>query len=426
MKKIYIQILLLTVIWLGSYSVASASDRSEVFLFDESSELQQYKSKIKNEYPDLEIEAIDELGLLRVDGKSEQMDMIQPMFVNDFVEQGTLPKITSETMVQEPKTLYPKEFERFAWAFKTPEWPEFDYFEAMGSKGVIIAVIDSGIDTQHPLFTTNVKEGRSYIENKEPSTDEFGHGTQVAGVLRMTAPKATLVPYKVLESDGNGDSFHTLQAIVDAVDDGADIINVSVGTYKSENSSDERLTKIAYERAVKYVKQHKVAMVASAGNEGYNLDDKAKLEGSYHLPGGLRDVVTVGSTTKNHELAYYSNYGNGVDLVAAGGDFGPTFLETGEMNVSYMMLTTKPLQQPHNFIDAAVELPAGYTLSFGTSLSAPMVSGTMAILMSNDRARKPNPEKYIQKIQRTATDIGAPGKDPLYGYGEINILRAIK
>ncbi|MDW0108900.1 S8 family peptidase [Sporosarcina aquimarina] len=426
MKKRYIQILLLTVLWLSSYSVASASERSEVFLFDESSELHQYKSDLKNEYPDLEVEAIDELGILRVDGQSEQIDMIQPLFANDFVEQGTLPKITSETMVQELETPYPKEFERFAWALKIPEWPEFDYFEAMGNKGVTIAVIDSGIDTEHPLFANNVDEGRSYIENQKPTTDEFGHGTQVAGVLRMTAPKATLVPYKVLESDGNGDSFHTLQAIVHAVDGGADIINVSVGTYKSVNSAEERLTKKAYERAVNYAKRHKVAMVASAGNEGFNLDEKAKLEGSVHLPGGLRDVVTVGSTTKNHELAYYSNYGKGVDIVAPGGDFGPTFLATGEMNVSYMMLTTKPLQQPHNFIDEAVELPPGYTLSFGTSLSAPMVSGAIAILMSNDRAKKPNPNKYIQKIQRTATDLGAPGKDSFYGHGELNILQANK
>ncbi|WP_234396982.1 S8 family serine peptidase [Bacillus massiliglaciei] len=141
---------------------------------------------------------------------------------------------------------------------------------------------------------------------------------------------------------------------------------------------------------------------------------------------GLENVITVSSTNKNQELAYYSNYGNRIDLVALAGDFGDTYFSEGQINVTYMMLMTKPMKMGQNFIDQAVGLPAGYTLSFGTSLAAPQVSAALALLMAEDKAKNPNPQKYVNQFYRGAVDLGDPGPDEVYGQGELNITKSLK
>ena len=421
MKKIVSMFLMTSIFFWGSHDVF-AEEEEKVVLVEDLQQLEGVQKELQEQHGIQQLDIIEEIGILRVKGESQNLDYSIDSLVDEGIQHGKLLSVKGE---QSTAPLTDLQFERFNWGLNKINEP-LNFPQLMGKKSIRIAVVDSGIDTTHPLLSENVTQGRSYISEELATVDFFGHGTQVAGLLRTIAPQATLIPYKVLTPQGGGDSFNTIMAIIDAVNDGANIINVSVGTYKSMKNEEEALTKQAYERAVAYAKENKVAVVASSGNNGYSLDDKAKEEALYHLPGGLEDVITVGSSTKDSALAYYSNYGEEIDLVAPGGDFGPTYLTKGEMNVTYMIVTTKPMQQDPNFIDLAVGMPQGYTLSFGTSLSAPQVSAALALLMSRETVGKPNPQKYVSELYRSATDLGEPGRDVQFGHGELNIERMLE
>jgi lantibiotic leader peptide-processing serine protease len=421
MKKIVSTILLASVFFGSSYDVF-AEEKEKVVLVEDLQELESVQKQLQGQHGIQQLDIIEEIGALRFKGDSQNLDYRINTLVDEAIQYGELLSVKGE---QATPTLTDTQFEKFNWGLNRIS-KSMNFPQLMGKKPIRIAVIDSGIDTTHPLLSENVTQGRSYISEESATVDLFGHGTQVAGLLRTIAPQATLIPYKVLNSQGSGDSFNTITAIIDAVNDGANIINVSVGTYRSLENEEEALTKQAYERAIAYAKKNKTVVVASSGNNGDSLDDKAEAEALYHLPGGLEEVITVGSSTKDSTLAYYSNYGEQIDLVAPGGDFGPTYLTKGEMDVTYMLVTTKPMQQAQNFIDLAVGLPQGYTLSFGTSLSVPQVSAALALLMSRDNAKEPNPQKYINKLYRSATDLGKQGIDVQFGHGELNIEKLLE
>lgn len=421
MKKIIYIIFLINIFFCNSYEVF-AEDKEKVVLIEDLNQLKDIHKQLQVQQDIKHLDIIEEIGILLVKGDSQSLDYRIPNIFGEDIQYGELLSVKGE---QATPQLIDIQFDKFNWGLKNIN-KKLDFMELMGEKPIRIAVIDSGIDITHPLLAKNVLKGRSYVNNEKATVDSFGHGTQVAGLLQAIAPKVNLIPYKVLNSQGDGDSFSTIRAIIDAVNDGADIINLSIGTYKSLENEEESLTKKAYERAIAYAKKNKAIIVASSGNNGDSLDDKAKVEALYHMPGGLDDVITIGSSTKDSALAYYSNYGKQIDLVAPGGDFGPKFLSEGEMNVTYMLITTKPMEQSQNYIDLAVGLPKGYTLSFGTSLSAPQVSAALALLMSRDNAKKPNPQKYLNKLYKSATDLGEKGIDIQFGHGELNIEKLLE
>ncbi|MDI6533133.1 S8 family serine peptidase [Bacillus mycoides] len=422
--KRYWYISLLLICFLAVNQQTADAAESEAFLLEEGVNVQSYAEQLKEVYPELTIKTIDEIQFVQVEGNTKQLDMAAKLLTNNAIASGDLAGIVSETSNVPNNIIVGENFAKFNWPYARITNNQMKFNQFKGESSVEIALIDSGLDTTHPLFQYNVKPGKTFVESSSSTSDDFGHGTQVAGVVRTIAPQATLVPYKVLGKQG-GESIWTLKAMVEAVNDGVDILNISLGTYKSDNIEDEKVTRLAYERAVEYAKKHKVVVVASSGNEGHDLDEQVAA-GNYHLPGGLPEVLTVGSTTKDGDRAYYSNYGSNVDIVAPGGDFGPMYSTKGEMNVTYMLMTTAPMKQQQNFIDQAVGLPQGYTLSFGTSLSAPQVSATLALMMAQDKAKKPNPNKYINQLLKEAMDLGKPGFDPVYGYGELKIPSSLK
>lgn len=169
--------------------------------------------------------------------------------------------------------------------------PRIDGFDG---KGIVIAVIDTGVDYNHPDLLGwgpdgKVIGGYNFINEDELPIDTNGHGTQVAGVIAADghavgiAPKAKILAYKVSE-DGKGvSSDHIIKAIDKAIEDGADIINISLGINKTNTKID---------RAVNKALEHEILVVAAAGNDGPD-------PGSIGSPGRNQGSLTVGATYNN-------------------------------------------------------------------------------------------------------------------------------
>ncbi|MDA1764034.1 S8 family serine peptidase [Bacillus thuringiensis] len=311
----------------------------------------------------------------------------------------------------------------------------------LGEKNVNIALVDSGVDYNHPELKNSIKylEGKSYVPSEPDLLDQNGHGTQVAGIiaahdkLKGIVPNITITPYKVIGKK-DGESVWTIQAIIDAANNGADVINLSLGTYKAINLDDENAIIKAYERAIQYAKEKNSIVVASAGNEGINLDkpfekvdDEKGVLYKIHVPGGLSNVLTVSGTDKNDEFVNYSNFGPEVDFSAPSGSYGTIIDNQFKFDPSYLIGTTYPTYLEPTMLDAQLNTPKGYTLNLGTSLSAPSVSGTLGAIISRYyelHSTKPSADITIKYLKDGATDLGATGKDDQYGYGLVNSYKS--
>ncbi len=172
----------------------------------------------------------------------------------------------------------------------------------------IVAIIDTGVDFNHPALAGRLLAGRNYVESGTAPNDildgvnnaAYGHGTMIAGIIAKVAPDATILPLKALNADGTGSIIDVVHAINYAVRHGASVINMSFGT--SVNSA-------ALLDAVNSATEAGVVVVASAGNDA---------TGVAHFPAAYDSVIGVGAVEANDVLSVYSNYGVNVQLVAPG------------------------------------------------------------------------------------------------------------
>ncbi len=188
----------------------------------------------------------------------------------------------------------------------------------------------------------------------------FGHGTMVAGIIHLVAPTAQIMPLKAFQADGTGYLSDILRAIYFAVQNGAKVINMSFSlpTYSWEMA-----------QAAKFAVRHQVICVASAGNDGKE---------EMIFPAGLASVMGVGSTANNDTRSTFSNYGEDLVWVAAPGEG---------------VITTYPFGT----------YPAGW----GTSFSAPMVSGAAALLLSvSPNCNESCAEKSVANAVPLSSDMG--------------------
>lgn len=250
-----------------------------------------------------------------------------------------------------------------------------------GSVAVTIAVIDTGIDLTHVDLASKLMPGYDFLENDTYPQDPNGHGTLVAGIAAAITNNgigvagvswgAQIMPLRVLDAAGNGTNDNVAQAIIWATQHGARVINMSFGgTQQSE----------AVATAIEYALEQGVVLVAATGNQGAS---------SVLYPAAYNGVVGVGATDSTNQLAYFSNTGEDVDVVAPGVSIYSTY--------------------PGN----------RYNYSSGTSMSAPMVSGFAALLASLPGMYYSS--RIVDEIESTALDLGAPGWDPQYGYGLVQI-----
>ena len=244
---------------------------------------------------------------------------------------------------------------------------------------VVVAVIDSGI-TEHPALPENIRR-IDLVGGTSASSETHGHGTAVAsliggtnGVTPGVSPAATLLDVRVVGADGTSSSFQLAEGIVAAVDAGANVLNVSLGSY-----GDSSLV----ENAVEYAYANGAVIVASSGNEGF--DQPA-------YPAAYEQVYAVGAIDAEGTLVNFSNTGESLDLVAPG----------LEVNAAYS---------------------EGRYIEFtGTSASAPYVSAAIATAMSEFDLSAPQAADYVLSFTNEA---GVPGTDTQYGLGLLDVGRVI-
>ncbi|MFN8369495.1 MAG: S8 family peptidase [Bacteriovoracaceae bacterium] len=303
----------------------------------------------------------------------------------------------------------------FAEAFKIPEGIDFyknfqqlslmnvnAAWEKSQGEGVTVAVIDSGVNYLSPFLAKNIavnsKEipdnkkdddqngyvddvyGWDFVNEDSMPLDDQGHGTHVAGLIASTAfgvaPKAKILPIKVFNTGGSGDIATILMAFMYAVDQGVDVINFSGGA--------EAFRFKVIKSALDYAKSKNVTVVVAAGNNGSNNDEKP------FFPTNIvaDNLISVASTNSKHELSYYSNFGiNTVKVAAPGGDDKVG----GALN------------------SAAVWNPKGslITAMQGTSMSSPMVAGTVALMLSMDPTLKSQNLEIEKLLAQSVTSSDA-------------------
>jgi subtilisin family serine protease len=249
-----------------------------------------------------------------------------------------------------------------------------------------VAVLDNGLKFDHPLMqASKVIPGYDFLDNDADASEEegylLGHGTFVTGVVLMISPNCSILPIRVMSGDGYGCEFYIAKGLVWAVTHGADIANLSFGSETRSNLMSE---------AVAFAGRNGVVMVASAGNE-------ASARPMY--PAALELTMAVGAIDTTELLADFSSFGKFIDLVAPG------------VNIYSAM---------------AGEYEWG-TWS-GTSFSAPMVSGTAALIL--ELAPGLTPVQVRSQLTRTARTTLLWGTiippDQKYGAGVLNACEAVR
>ncbi|MGW3788997.1 type VII secretion-associated serine protease mycosin [Micromonospora chokoriensis] len=261
--------------------------------------------------------------------------------------------------------------------------------EISTGRGVVVAVLDTGVEANHPDLRGQVLAGgRSYGGSGDGRTDEEGHGTHMAGIIAANsggrdgvdgiAPGAKILPIKLRKAGETNTAAAVTLGIRMAVDGGAKVINMSFGGPGSASPDEVS--------AIKYALDRDVVVIASAGNTSEG-------DTSVINPANTPGVIAVTGTTRGGR--FWSGSAQGPEaVVAAPGD---------------------------GIYNAANE--GGYGWGDGTSDSAAIVSGLAALI----RAKYPdlNAPSVINRIIRTARDAGPSGRDPQYGFGVIDPVKAL-
>jgi hypothetical protein len=311
-------------------------------------------------------------------------------------------------------TLAPAEMQT-QWALRKLGLPAAPRKEPL--EPVVVAVIDSGLDYRHPHIRPESiwqnphpgadprfpddRVGWNFVAHDNRPWDDVGHGTFIAGLILALNPAAQIMPVKVLNPLGAGRASDVGRAIVYAVDRGARVVNVSLGS--------AGLTDLE-QWAVDYARARGAVVVVASGNSGVDTAGFG--------PAGLTGVITVAALDQNDKRAGFANWGRHVSLAAPGVDIvslrarGTDFVLVGTRGKNYT-----PGQ---NIVGA----DRWFFRASGTSFSAPFVAGAASLLLSRD------PNLTGRQVERmlveSAEDVDTAGWDPLTGAGRLDIGRALQ
>ena len=296
-----------------------------------------------------------------------------------------------------PKTAYVEE-DYIATAFLDPNDPGYPsqwgpkdinaplaWNITLGSSGVIVAIVDTGVDYNHPDLASNYYPGGyDFINNDANPIDDNGHGTHVAGIAAAVTnngigvagiSQSRIMAEKVLSSSGSGSYSAVASGITHATNNGAKIISMSLGGSSSS---------ITLQNAVNYAWNKGVLIVAAAGNDG---------SGRISYPAAYSNVIAVSALNQGDSFAVYSNHGKKIELSAPGTNVYSTYLG------------------------------GGYTSLSGTSMATPFVSGSAALVLSKNGGLTNQQVRNI--LDNSAVDLGARGRDAYFGYGKVNPYGAL-
>ncbi len=270
--------------------------------------------------------------------------------------------------------------------------------------GVVIAVIDTGAQLDHPdlvgqfALAADGSTGRDYVDDDTEPSDPNGHGTLVAGLagaaanngegVAGVAPGARILPVRVLDDEGRGRASTVDAGIRWAVDNGADVVNLSLEVEETPGGPDAVLT--APNAAIEYAWERGVVVVAATGNSG---------AGAAGYPEGS-PVLLVGATDRDDELATFSD-ADRLDAVMAPG-------------IDMVSTWCRP-------VDGGCDPESPYGIGDGTSFAAPIASGVVALLLGSGLDH----EQAVRVLRETAVDLGEEGPDGRFGVGRIDAAAAV-
>jgi len=358
------------------------------------------------------VELVIGLSDMGTDGYSEVMDLIMNYGgkVADTVSMGgkisavvaDIPHRFVSTLVSEAKitglSRYIEPNMRFEIDFvpNDPDWPkqwgpriikaDYAWNTTIGDPSVLVAVIDTGIDWNHPDLAANyVPLGYDWVNNDADPMDDNGHGTHCAGIIAAVLnnsigiaglAQVSIMTEKALDEFGEGYEDDLANAIIHAVDQGANIISNSWGGYEESTLIHD---------AIKYAFDSKVLVIASAGND---------FTSTKAYPAAYDEVIAVSATDEFDKPAAFTNFGDWISVSAPGVNIYST---VGKDSYTYMS---------------------------GTSMSAPFVAGVAALVWS----QFPNMtrDQVLAQLQYTSDDLGDPGFDVYYGFGRVNAKEAVE
>jgi len=267
---------------------------------------------------------------------------------------------------------------------------------SQGSPDITIAILDTGVDLDHPEFSGRIVPGYDFVNNDNNASDDHGHGTSCAGIaaakgnnnqgIAGVAWFCNIMPIKVLDSGGSGYTDNIADGVQWASDNGANVISMSLGGGGYESM---------FDNAINYAVSNGTVVFAASGNDN---------SGTISYPAAYDNCIAVGALSPCNERKntsscdgenwWGSNYGNGLDFLAPG-----VRIHTTAMN-------------------------GGYTTTFnGTSSACPHAAGIGALLLSTELTLIPQNIRDI--MQATCDDLNSTGWDSQTGYGRLNAYNAL-
>ncbi|WP_342436809.1 S8 family peptidase [Paenibacillus sp. FSL L8-0436] len=297
--------------------------------------------------------------------------------------------LTNETAVENTgaSVITPNDllFSTYQWNLPAIE-TEQGWNLSKGSKEVVVAVVDTGVQASHPDLQGQLLAGYNAVAKGSTPDDDVGHGTHVAGIIGAVINNEEgvagiswynkILPVKALDNSGAGTTYSVAEGIIWAADNGAKVINLSLGNYADSQFLHD---------AIKYAYDRDVVIVSAAGN------DNTERPG---FPAAYEEVLAVAATNANGEKASFSNYGDYIDVTAPGESIASTYPDN-----QYAALSGTSMASPH------VAALAGLVRSLNPALTNKEV---MELMISN------------------AVDLGDTGHDKYYGWGQVDIYRTLR
>ncbi|MHA4845068.1 S8 family peptidase [Flavitalea antarctica] len=325
-------------------------------------------------------------------------------------------------------------------------------------KGAVVAVLDGGFHLTHPDIVNNVIGSKTFVPGQAAqmaNPGAFSHGTHVAGIVAASdnnigiagiAPEAKLMLVKVLGDNGSGAFSWIIEGVYYAANQGADIINMSLGGLLPRNgqfvdnngtpndpTDDVKVSETkevqdlitSMNRAFQYARKKGSLAIVAAGNDGIYVTGQG--QGTFY-PANCVDVVTIAANAPNDWAlnentslfvpSSYTNYGSSlISFAGPGGDF----------DASTTPATVIGITRPSYVFDMVLSAGSstGYSWAAGTSMACPAASGVAALLVGKYNGDI-STSQLESKLKSSAVDLGAPGKDPYFGNGQVNAANVVK